>query len=240
VGIPGTWKLTLDSEFTGPTLPLPWRSGSTPSTGTTTDFAPDALCVDPSHAVMTGTELDLTLTQTPNTCGGGPYEGPLQTSTYTSGVVTTSGEYTYAYGVAEAKIWVPAAPNGSIADWPAFWATNSPWPQDGENDILEGLGIGASGVPCFHFHWGTSTSTEQSAGGCATGTFTGGWHTYASDWEPGSITYYYDGVKVGQLTHGITSMPMYLILGLGYGGNGAGPLVVPATQRTAYVRVWQH
>lgn len=239
-GIPGDWHIVLDSEFTGSTLPSEWQPGWPASSGPTTDVTPDAQCLDPSHAVMTGTELDLNLTATSETCGGGPGEGPPQTSTYTSALVSTNPGFTYTYGVAEAKIWLPSAANGSIADWPSFWATNSPWPLNGEDDILEGLSSGANGLACFHFHWGVSAAAELSDGGCGGGTYTGGWHTFASDWEPGSITYYYDGVQVGQLTSGITSSPMYLILGLGYGGGQGGPLTVPATQRVAYVRVWQH
>ncbi len=242
VGVAGAWTTVLDSEFTGSSLPFPWRSGFPPSTGPTTDVSPDAMCIDPSHAVMTGTELDLNLTTQVESCGGGPYEGPPQTSTYVSGAVSTSGQYTYTYGVAEARIWLPAAPDGSVADWPSFWSTNSPWPQDGEIDVIEGLAVNGRGVPCFHFHYGTSPSTEQSWGGCGSSStgWTAGWHTFADDWEPGAITFYYDGVKVGQTTTGVTSQPQYLILGLGYGGGGAGELVTPASQRTAYVRVWQH
>ena len=79
------------------------------------------------------------------------------------------------------------------------------WPTDGENDVLEGLG----GQACAHFHNPTS-----GPGACASGDFAGGWHTFAADWEPGSITYYYDETEFWQDTSGITSAPMYLILNL--------------------------
>ena len=41
----------------------------------------------------------------------------------------------------------------------------------------------------------------------------------------GSITYYYDGQEVWQDTTGVTSAPMYLILGLGVPSSG--PVTVP-------------
>lgn len=63
-----------------------------------------------------------------------------------------------------------------------------------------------------------------------------GWHTFGSVWEPGKVTYYYDGRAVGTITKGITSAPMYLILNL---SAAPGDAVVPAVMRVDYVRVWQ-
>jgi beta-glucanase (GH16 family) len=123
-------------------------------------------------------------------------------------------------------MWLPGGTN-TIADWPAFWTDGQYWPRDGEQDILEGL----DGVACWHFH-----NASGAPGSCAYGkTFTGGWHIFGADWEPGSVTYYYDGKRVGRITSGITGAPMYLILGLAPGN----PVVAPATARVDYVRVWQ-
>jgi hypothetical protein len=65
---------------------------------------------------------------------------------------------------------------------------------------------------------------------------TSGWHTYAADWEPGVVTWYYDGKQVWQYTTGIVSNPMFLILNLALNAN---PSAVPASLRVDYVRVWQ-
>lgn len=234
-GIAGSWHLVLDDEFTGSSLSgTQLRPGWPPSPAITADVKPrtSSLCLDPSHAVVAHGELELRLTATPETCAG-------THKPYTSALVSTNGTFTYRYGVLEARIWVPAAPNGSVADWPSFWATNSPWPQSGEDDILEGLASGSRGLACFHYHWGPSPAGEHTSGGCAAGSWSGAWHTFAADWEPGSITYYYDGRRVGRVKHGISSTPQYVVLGLGSGGNGGGPLVVPATERIDFVRVWQ-
>ena len=69
---------------------------------------------------------------------------------------------------------------------------------------------------------------------------TAGWHTYAADWEPGSLTFYYDGRQVWRTTTGVTNQPMYLILDLAASNTISPPVIVPATMRVDYVRVWQH
>jgi beta-glucanase (GH16 family) len=170
--------------------------------------------------------VHLNVTATPSTCDGvkKPYTSALLTTNPYDG--RTSGGFQYTYGALEARVYLPAS-GKHIADWPAVWTDGQTWPQDGEDDIMEGL----SGEACFHFH-----SPLGGPGACVAGNYSG-WHTFASDWEPGSVTYYYDGVKVGQITTGITSSPMYIILGIGI--DGPNP-VVPTDMQIAYVRVWQH
>lgn len=57
----------------------------------------------------------------------------------------------------------------------------------------------------------------------------------ASYWQPGVATYFYDGVKVGQITTGITSAPQYLILDYTLSSSSA---AVPNDMLVDYVRVW--
>jgi beta-glucanase (GH16 family) len=144
---------------------------------------------------------------------------------------TAPALFSFTYGYMEARIWLPGS--GSIADWPAFWAHGfSSDESDGEIDVLEGIG----GDAVAHF---------CNSAGCVgpltgTGTFTGGWHTFADDWEPGSVTYYYDGTEIWSDTSGITSAPMYLVLDLAVSSTISPPISVPVTMQVAYVRVWQH
>jgi beta-glucanase (GH16 family) len=106
------------------------------------------------------------------------------------------------------------------------------WPKDGEDDVLEGL----KGVVCMHFH---SRSNVAEGFGFCDPRIKPGWHTIASNWEPGSVTWYYDGVEVDRTTRGVTSAPMYLVL-LNSVSLKAPRVSRPSSLRVAYVRVWQH
>jgi len=229
-GIPGNWNLKLDSEFSGSSLDTSvWRtgwygSGVTAGVGGTSEHD----CDSPDDVSFPGDgTMHLGLTKTSSTCDGisQPYTTGLVTTDPTDG--RSGGGFTYTYGVAEARIYIPAAGN-QIADWPSFWADGTgTWPETGEDDVLEGLG----GKACFHFH-----SPLGGPGDCDS-SITPGWHTFASDWQPGSVTYYYDGKDVGSITTGITSAPMYLILGNGVSST-PGDTVADSMQ-VQYVRVWQ-
>jgi hypothetical protein len=224
-GVHGAWGLVLDDEFNGSSLlgtrfETGWRSGSASNAGITLDVDPaQPDCDDPRQVTVGGGELDLTLSARAERCGG-------QRKPYASGIVTTDHRFSLTYGFLEARMWLPGAA-GAITDWPSFWADGQHWPDDGELDVLEGIG----GAACWHFH-----SPSGAPGGCAAGSYTMGWHTFGANWRPGSVTYYYDGLRVGRITSGVTAAPMYLILGLGPGS----PVLAPATQRVDYVRVWQH
>jgi hypothetical protein len=225
-GIAGNWQLVLDSEFNGTALPAPWRSGwfGTGVTGPVNSAEAD--CYSPAALSYSSTGLKISLTQTPVTCSG-------KTEPWTTGLITTNPDdgrppgtgFQYTYGVIEARIDVQGSGANQLYDWPAFWADGHNWPQDGEDDVLEGL----SGDACFHFH-----SPLGYQGGCEA-TITPGWHTFASNWEPGSITYYYDGAKVGSFTSSITSAPMYLVVDNAANSTGA----VADSMKVQYVRVWQ-
>ena len=155
-----------------------------------------------------------------------------KTYPYTTGAITTNGKFSFTYGAIEARIYLPGS-GGTIDNWPSFWTDGQSWPTDGEMDIAEGLGGGAS----YHFHWGTPSSPQQS-GSPVAGDFTG-WHTYAANWQPGRVDFYYDGARVGTITTGITSSPMYIILNYAVSQTFGGPIVTPATMKVDYVRVWQ-
>ena len=125
-------------------------------------------------------------------------------------------------------MWLPPG-SGMPVHWPAFWAVGTGrWPTTGEIDVMEVV----HGRLCWHFHY-----PGGDPGGCPTIPTPAGWHTFGADWEPGSITYYYDHAVVGRVTRGVTRSPMFLVANLGIRrGDG------PRGARTAldYVRVWQH
>ena len=224
VGIAGTWHLVFDDEFSGGALDTAkWSTGWLGS-GITPDVSSLGLdCDDPQQVSVTDGSLNLALVSKPEVCGG-------VTQEYATGAVNTDGKASFLFGTFEARIYLPATANGYIADWPAWWADGQHWPTDGELDVMEGL----SGVACYHLRY----SAAGARGSCADGGFSG-WHTYAADWEPGSVTYYYDGVQVGQITNaGITPAPLFLVLDYSV-HKGSAFTQVPSTMRVDYVRVWQ-
>jgi beta-glucanase (GH16 family) len=223
--VPGNWNLAFDDEFNGVGLDTTkWSTGWLGSgiTGPVNDKEKE--CYDPAQVAESGGSLNLSLIAKSESCG-------ISDPRYASGLVNTADKFTYTYGVVEARVWLPGA-NGSpnrIANWPAVWTDGQDWPYTGENDIVEGLG----GRVCAHFHSAVDTQGAGAGGGtgCPGGTYAGGWHTYAANWQPGSVTYYYDGV-----TRGVTSAPMFVVLSYAAGAYPS----APATMKIDYVRVWQH
>lgn len=221
----GPWHLVFDSKFNSPALNTSqWSTGFFGSGITRGDNSYEQECYDPAQVTMTGSALDLTAIAKTETCDG-------RKEPYASGMVMSYGKFDFTYGYLEARIWLPKGPRG-IADWPAFWAVGQNWPSDGEIDVLEGLG----GRACVHF----ITHRGGNPGSCVGWDLTEGWHTFAADWEPGVITFYYDGVKVFRDTSGVTSAPMYLVLNLALATEITSPDTAPATMKVQYVKVWQH
>jgi beta-glucanase (GH16 family) len=230
-GVPGRWKLIFDDEFNGTSLDTAkWSTGWLGSgiTGPVNDNEKE--CYDPAQVSVGGGSLNLQLIAKIESCGSNDPR-------FTSGLVNTDGKFSYTYGLLEARVWLPAANEnpGRVANWPGVWTDGQNWPYDGEDDVAEGLG----GRVCTHFHSAVDSRGLAPGGGngCADGSYAGGWHTFAADWEPGIVTYYYDGTNVGSVTTGVTSAPMFIVLSY---AAGQAYLQAPDTMKVDYVRVWQH
>jgi beta-glucanase (GH16 family) len=227
-GIPGNWRLVLNSTFNGDALDTTiWRAGWF-GNGITGPVNPhEEACYSPDNVTFSDAWVNLAITQEPSTCGGvrKPYTGALLSSNPADG--RANGGFQFKYGVLEAKAYIPSA-GRLIADWPTVMALGQQWPKYGEDDVMEGL----SGTPCFHFH-----NQRGQAGGCAAWV-TAGWHTFASVWKPNSVEYFYDGVLVGKVVKGVTSRPQYIVL-LNTVSARAPQVARADVMRVAYVRVWQ-
>ncbi len=103
----------------------------------------------------------------------------------------------------------------------------------GEIDVVEAYGNDGTE---YHYHYAGCGGDCGPGGRVILVGATSSWNTYAVDWEPGVITWYYDGVPVWQYTTGVVSKPMYLVLNLSVTVNEA---AVPAILRADYIRVWQ-
>ena len=219
--IDSSWKLTFDDEF---------NSLNKNHWGTNWLGAPGAItppinsaeqgAYDPAQVSVSGGYLHLGTAYKDVTAGGRSYD-------MVGGMVQSNDHFQQTYGYFEARIFLPGS-NGNINNWPAFWLDGQNWPVDGELDIMEGL----SGKAGWHFH-----SPSGGPGATSSGDFTG-WHTYGALWEPGAVTYYYDGVEVGKITSGITSSPMYMILNNGISDSIGGPTHVPSDMLVDWVHVY--
>jgi beta-glucanase (GH16 family) len=224
IGDPGSWHLIFDDEFNGSSLdPSNWSTGWFGSgiTGPVDSSAPE--CFDPKRVAVGGGSLSLSVVIQPEVCAG-------ETRQYSAALVTSNGKFSYTYGYAEIRARLAVSAAGIVYDWPAFWTGGQNWPTDGEDDIVEGL----TGHLCWHFH-----SPVGAPGACEQTPLTPGWHTFGANWEPGSVTYYYDGQRVAKIKKGITGAPMYLIIGIGADHQFGGPIRAAKFQ-VDYVRVWQH
>jgi beta-glucanase (GH16 family) len=221
---PSGGTLIFDDEFDGTTLDSSkwtpnWLYNSCPSCVTKPVNSRERGAYDPKQVSVHDGALYLTAIASPATVNGVTYP-------YRSGLIQSDGKFQFTYGRLEARIYLPSM-NGRIANWPAFWTDGQHWPNDGENDVMEGL----EGDACWHFH-----STAGGPGNCASGDFSG-WHTYAATWSPGKVSYFYDGAHVGDITTGITGSPMYLIVNYGISDYPSWT-ATPNTMAVDYVRFW--
>ena len=171
---------------------------------------------------------------------------------YTSARMTTKGKVQPQYGHLEARIKIPRGQG----IWPAFWMLGgqfpgTPWPDSGEIDIMENVGYEP------HMVHGTLHGPGYSGGNGIGAAYTHpqGWsfaddfHTFAIDWQPGSITWSVDGVAYQTRTTADTggnpwvfNQPFFFILNVAVGGNWPGypdgTTQFPQQMVVDYVRVY--
>jgi beta-glucanase (GH16 family) len=175
---------------------------------------------------------------------------------YTSGMLTTKNKVDFEYGRFEIRARTPLTQGTSKGLWPAFWLRPSSG-SNGEIDILEAVGTGKDDPfkanrikQTIHYDY-AGTRPKQSTGyDLPSGTTAGGFHSYAVEWEPGSITWFVDGVKTYERNSSTTSWldetfvdKFYMRLNLAVGGSWPGSptedTVFPAAFHVDYVRVYQ-
>jgi beta-glucanase (GH16 family) len=174
-----------------------------------------------------------------------------QDSYYTSARLKTQGLQSFQYGRIEARLRVPSG-DGM---WPAFWMLGSTfdgtnWPDCGEVDIMEYVGrepdliIGTLHGPGYSGASGLSQWNRQEYA------IADDFHTYAIEWKPGQIDWFYDGAKYHTVTPAdlsgrqwVFDQPFFIILNLALGGTLGGPIgldtVFPAQFYVDYVRVYE-
>jgi beta-glucanase (GH16 family) len=193
----------------------------------------------PANVTVNNGILNLTAQKQNVTAGG-------QTYHYTSGMISsgpaTNGapaKFSFQYGYMEMRAEVPAGQGL----WPAFWTLAADESYPPEIDIFEILG-NATTVDNMHYHYPDGSDEGADVGSEWTGpNFSAGWHTFAVDWEPGSLTWYVDGVARFHTSNKVTSKPQYLVANLAVGGGWPGnpdaTTPFPSSLQIDYIRVWQ-
>jgi hypothetical protein len=114
----------------------------------------------------------------------------------------------------------------TVANWPALWLDGQTWPEDGEIDVMEGLGGGTA----YHIHYGSGSGSSQGE----TSNTGPGEHTYGVLWTAEACTFVYDGKVVGTTTEALSG-PMGIIM-----ENSIGSPSEVGNLTVRYVRVWQN
>ncbi len=239
--------LTFDDEFNSLSL---WN-GSSGTWGTAAFYAlPNGMPhVDelgwylnsnygPTSSVQSWTVNNgiLSLTAAPSDPAIQPYINNYQ---YTAPWLETYHSFTQTYGYFEMRAQLPAGQGLHFGFW-LLGLSNSPY---SELDIVET--IGSQPTKLVTTAWaGATVATATSVGHVTTVADTStGFHTYAVDWGPNTITWYFDGQKVFQTaTPSDMHQPMYIIVNDAVGGHWPGPpdgsTQFPASMQIDYIRAY--
>ena len=182
---------------------------------------------------------------------------------YTSARITTRDRFAFKYGRIEASIKLPSGQGL----WPAFWmlSQDSPygsWAATGEIDILEAVnldgqpgpgGLGGGNDIFGTIHFGGEFPANQSSTVAYTPSedVTGGFNTYALEWDEFEIRWYFNGILYGVQNSWSSAagpypapfdQPFHVLLNLAVGGNLPGPpngsTPFPATMEVDWIRVY--
>lgn len=168
---------------------------------------------------------------------------------YTSARITTSGHFTFTYGLIEARIKIPYGQGL----WPAFWLLGNNcdtvgWPTCGEIDIMETTGRELA------TNHGSVHGPESFTGPYPLphGTFADDFHIFALQWDPNYLYFFVDGIRYFTLDKAtltkqqdwVYNHPFEIILDVAVGGENPGnpdaTTVFPQKMYVSYVRVYRH
>ena len=141
--------------------------------------------------------------------------------------------FQFTEGYAEARIYFPGS-GETVYNWPAWWTVGAPWPDQGENDIAEGLG-----VTTVNYHGPCSANQGQIPGVWTNGFHTYGLHRYRTAAGQTRADVYYDGKRVKSYRVCDGNAPQYLIVNVGAGEFGGRNVYGSKSKvKVDWVRVW--
>jgi beta-glucanase (GH16 family) len=239
---PKTWQLAWQDEFDGPAGRLPdptkWRF----DIGTDWGNAQLEYDTDRPENVSLDGEGHLAITAR---------QEAYRNRSYTSGRITTRGLFEQKEGRFEARIKLPTGQG----IWPAFWMLGNDfetvgWPECGEIDIMEYRGQEPDRV--FGTIHGPGYSGVSGVGDTfelIEGRFDTAFHTFAVEWNPGSIRWLIDNRSWYRITSDqllakwVFDHPFYMLLNVAVGGGFVGPpdasTTFPQTMLVDWVRVYR-
>ncbi|GAA4872687.1 family 16 glycosylhydrolase [Kitasatospora terrestris] len=163
---------------------------------------------------------------------------------WTSGMITTGRDswdapprHTFTYGYFAAALRVP----DEDTMFPAFWLLPEARKVPPELDVAEFISDARSVQMTVHWAEPDGSDTHQ-ADRYGPVDFPAGFHVFAVDWEPTSLTWYVDGVERFRVTEPqkIPNVPMEILINLAVGYPVPPPADVDtATFKVDWVRVWQ-
>ncbi len=227
---PGGWELRFDDNFVGPL----WSGYVQTLWGETNGTTARNVSTGPAGLTLAATKT------------GARYLGAeISTGGNTAAGGSVAASFSFLYGYAQATIKMPAGNAQGL--WPAFWMLPTPDPGyhdgDGEIDITEV--IDGQDIDNVHLHHSGYTTAGYAY---KTGVnLSAAFHTYGVDWEPGTMTFYFDGAPIFSASGPIVpDVAEYLILDLWIGGAGSWPgapnssTVFPNAMTVRSLEVWQH
>ena len=228
---PGSdWKLTWSDDFTGTDSLRDWNlsKGSGWGNRELQDYSQENVAIGPGGGLI--------ITASKDGHGSRCWYGACD---YSSGQLDTLGKFQQVYGIFAARIKFPAG-HGL---WPAFWLGSVNPGFYGEIDVIETSNKKPDLVSGF------AHSSDVNAGAYfrLPAPLSAGYHIYAVEWTPNSLSWLVDGRTYGRTTippGAPFDQPFYLILDLAVGGIWPGPpnatTVFPAHMYVSWVHVYSH
>ena len=242
------WQLTWSDEFNAPNGTSPDLSKWSFETGGSGhgNNEQESYTARPANIEQRGGNLIITARREDFT---GPDGIPRH---YTSARIRTLDHFSQAYGRFEARMKLPIGKG----IWPAFWLLGDDiqsvgWPKCGEIDILETIGAPDTMYSTLHGPGysgarGISQKFTLPTGEAVNTAF----HTYAVEWSPNDIKFFFDDHLVAHRTpadlppgtHWAYDHPFFIILNLAVGGYWPGlpdaTTKFPQKMLIDYVRVY--
>jgi beta-glucanase (GH16 family) len=246
------WKLVWSDEFQGAALdPAKWSIAQDCWGGGNRERQ----CYTADAVSVSGGELHLTASSRETVGYALPEERRAESprtvlGNYASGKVATKGKASFRFGRIEVRARFPVGQGL----WSGIWMlpehdNYGAYPLSGEIDIAEAVNLVADPHNAVHGsrHFGQTANTLNSFTSKRRLADPAGFHVYALEWTPKTMTWFADGVAYG---HARTVKPFdqryHLILNLAEGGhwpegNGDGIDLrsLPATVAVDWVRVYE-